>query len=208
MNRLDEIKAKALDAAQHVTQDAAKREALADDLITLVGLMIQAVGKSVATNGESDLNEAEDFEDRESAQTRYLTGERIQDGARWAVEESVAADLARYEDSKWGAPVWRPRCPECGVRVGMHSDVQYGAEGRTSAETGHKDDCRTGRRCPSCHAEIGHYPTCERREIVRWARQQVAAEFLQPGTEVDAPAIACKLCHGPDDHGTDCRDVT
>lgn len=159
MNRLDEIKASALDVAQHVTQDPEKRAAMADDLIGLIGLMIQAVGKFVAAEGESDLNDPEDFEDRVSAHTRYLAGEQIQRGATWAVEESVVADLARYEDSKYGAPVWRPRCPECHVRVGLYSDVQYGAEGRTVTELVHKDDCHTGRRCQSCKAELGHYPS-------------------------------------------------
>lgn len=141
MNRLDEIKAAALDVAQHVTQDPAQREAMAADLIGLIGLMVGAVGKSLATDGESDLNDPEDFGDRVSAHTRYLTGEHIQRGATWAVEESVAADLARYEGGEWGAPVWRPRCPECRERVGLYSDVQYGAEGRTFTELAHQPSC-------------------------------------------------------------------
>lgn len=141
MNRLDEIKAAALDAAQHVTQDERARAAMADDLIRLVGLMVQAVGKSVASDGESGMGDSGYFSDIVSAHTRYLTGERIQDGARWAATEAVAADLSRYESTRFGSPVWRPRCPDCGRRVGMHADVEYGPEGLTFTPVGHTDDC-------------------------------------------------------------------
>lgn len=214
MNRLDELKAAALDVAQHVTQDPEKRAAMADDLIGLIGLMIQAVGKSVATDGESDLNDPEDFEDRVSAHTRYLTGEQIQRGATWAVEESMVADLARYEDSKWGAPVWRPRCPECGVRVGLYSDVQYGAEGRT-------------------FTELAHQPSCSQRvAVTEWAAAQLNAGPaddcpILPGGQgpacdwdatcpvhgmpalarlSDRPADVCPGCGAEPSHGTECVD--
>ena len=147
MNRLDEIKAAALDAAQHVTQDERARAAMADDLIRLVGLMVQAVGKSVASDGESGMGDSGYFSDIVSAHTRYLTGERIQDGARWAATEAVAADLSRYESTRFGSPVWRPRCPDCGRRVGMHADVEYGPEGLTFTPVDHREDCPVCRRC-------------------------------------------------------------
>lgn len=203
MNRLDEIKAKALDAAQHITQDPAKREALANDLIDLIGLMVGAVGKYVAVEGESDLNRAEDFADRVSGHTMYLTGERVQDGAKHAVAESMTADLDLYE-RYGGQPVWKPRCPDCGVRVGMVDEVDYSGGRVTYTHLDHAEDCDTRKSSGITAVEWA------RRQpgVSDWARAQGFAEFLQPGAEVDAPATACKLCHGPDDHGTDCRDVT
>jgi hypothetical protein len=191
VNRLDEIKVAALDAAQHVTQDDRARVAMADDLIRLVGLMVQAVGKSVASDGESDLNDAEDFRDGVSAHTRYLTGERIQDGARWAATEAVAADLYRYESTRWGSPVWRPRCPDCGRRVGMHENVEYGPEGRTFTPVGHTDDCPVCRRCngsgtdpedsfggsmdPDCPEPPSIEPCrdCQQPSVMQWAIEQM-----------------------------------
>lgn len=191
MNRLDEIKAAALDAAQHVTQDERARVAMADDLIRLIGLMVQAVGKSVASDGESDLNDAEDLSDSVSAHTRYLTGERIQDGARWATTEAVAADLSRYESTRWGSPVWRPRCPDCGRRVGMHADVEYGPDGRTFTQVDHADDCPVCRRCkgsgidpedsfggsmdPNCPEPPSIEPCrdCQQPSVMQWAIEQM-----------------------------------
>lgn len=226
MNRLDEIKAAALDVAQHVTQDPAQREAMAADLIGLIGLMIGAVGKSLATDGESDLNDPEDFEDRVSAHTRYLTGEQIQRGATWAVEESVAADLARYEDSKWGAPVWRPRCPECCERVGLYSDVQYGAEGRTFTELAHQPSCSHS-ICEEPHLSVAEEDACEARRVTLFDLGPADACPVLPGGQgpacdwdatcpvhgmpalarlSDGPVDICPGCGAEPSHGTECMD--
>lgn len=198
MNRMDQIKAAALDAAQHVTQDPAQREAMAVDLIGLIGLMIGAVGKHVAVNGESDLNEAEDFEDCESAQTRYLTGERIQDGARWTVEESSVADLSQYEDSKWGAPVWRPRCPDCGVRVGMVDNADYPDGKIVYTYLDHTEDCDTRKSSGIT--------------IVEWARSQdghacnwVVARDGRGRPAMDSRGLSWQHCDVCGVHRVDCR---
>jgi hypothetical protein len=152
MNRWEKIKTAALDVAQHVTQDAAQREAMADNLITLVGLMVNAVGKCVAVEGEGELSrvrgwtrpteetpeEAAEFDDeqnRESdkAHNRYLLGELLQREADNVAKESRNADLSRYD-----APAWRPRCVDCNER------------------DGHAGDCNA--RCPECNRimRFGH----------------------------------------------------
>lgn len=131
MNRWDEIQAVARDIASNVHADEHARDAMADDLIRLCGLMIGAVGKVVASSGESELNDVHDstfepdpenspeeaatalaeFEqeqmlDAAKAHGMYLTGERVQDAAREAVSASVGADLERYNHGPYGRPVW------------------------------------------------------------------------------------------------------
>ena len=173
MNRWDKIKAAALDVADHVTQDPARREAMAGDLITLVGLMINAVGKGVAVNGEADMNDARtaDFPwddgsfdptpelvaeaaaeratDEAIAYTRYLTGEALQTQADLVASEARNADLSRY-----ATPVWRPRCADsdCGLRDG-HTPV---CEADQSEYEGHHPGC------PGCSrgAYDGHADHC------------------------------------------------
>lgn len=51
MNRWDEIQAVARDVATNIHTDPDKITAMADDLIRLCGLMIDAVGKGVACDG-------------------------------------------------------------------------------------------------------------------------------------------------------------
>lgn len=125
MNRTDEISAVARDIAEQINPDPATRDAVADNLVKLVALVVAAVGKSVAGHGESELNdvlarefeldtesieyspsEVEDLEaDFNGEQRRdavkyhcmYLTGEQIQDGARWVQEEAVCVDLDRWD---------------------------------------------------------------------------------------------------------------
>lgn len=146
MNRWDEIKGAALDVAQHVTQDPAQRDAMANDLITLIELMFSAVGKVAAGEGERDLNDAHDVEfpwddgsfdpspeavaeaeaeraaDVASAHTRYLMGESIQRAAEEVANEGRTADLDRWAsmDRDHGKPGnrygWHPRCAYCGER--------------------------------------------------------------------------------------------
>lgn len=122
MNRWDEIKGAALDVAQHVTQDPAARNAMADDLITLVGLMLGAVGKCIAIEGESDMGDArnaelpwgdgpepdpeavaeamsERAEDMVNAYTRYLTGEALLREADHVATRAHSADLERWTAS-------------------------------------------------------------------------------------------------------------
>lgn len=149
MNRLDEIKGAALDVAQHVTQDPDKRKAIADDLITLIGLMFQAVGKGLAIEGEGDMNDVADWtapwddgsfdpnpeqvaefeteraSDSAKAHNRYLVGEVIQREADRTMELARTADLER-----WGDDGWHPRCPECGERPGHLETCPIGNEGR------------------------------------------------------------------------------
>lgn len=143
MNRWDEIKTVALKAAQHVTDNPAERVAVADDLITLIGLMVGAVGKGVAVEGEGELGrvlgwvrpteetpeEAAEFDDeqnRESdkAHNRYLLGELLQSQADYVVREAKEADPPGDVccDTPYGPDCKEdpfkarravPRCPEC-----------------------------------------------------------------------------------------------
>lgn len=111
-NRWDEIQGAARDVADWVCADPADRNRMADDLIRLVGLIIQGTGKGVAIDGESDMNECRTFGeespgDSTVAYGRYLVGERIQTSAQTVMDESSNAgcDLDRYERDGL-APVW------------------------------------------------------------------------------------------------------
>lgn len=95
MNRFDTIQGAARDIADVVCHDPAERNRMADGLIRLTSLIVAAVGKSVAVDGESNTFHGED----EAAHARYITGERIQDGAREVAEGAMGADLERYERS-------------------------------------------------------------------------------------------------------------
>lgn len=94
MNRWDQIQAIARDVASNIHSDPDKVAAMADDLIKLVGLMVGAVGKGVAIDGESNISDPDD----ESAHARYLTGEAVQRYAQEAVAEasSPGCDLERW----------------------------------------------------------------------------------------------------------------
>lgn len=134
MNRWDGIKSVALGLADNITENPAQRDAVANGLITLVGLMLEATGKGVAVDGEAELNEAhtwmfdpecteteEEFKadkDRELARAHnlFLAGEAIQSQARMVTEESIAADLTRWD-------VLDPTpagCAECTRIGGVH----------------------------------------------------------------------------------------
>ena len=96
MNRHDEIFCKARDIASHVHIDPEARDAMATQLVELIGLMFGAVGKSVAIEGESSMIDADSKADSRKAHNRYMIGERMQDAARELVPEVVDADIERY----------------------------------------------------------------------------------------------------------------
>lgn len=104
MNRHDEIFCKARDIASHVHVDPEARDAMATQLIELIGLMFGAVGKYVAIKGESASNDVCDNApacghaecDVQQHHTIYIAGERMQDAARELVPEVVDADIERY----------------------------------------------------------------------------------------------------------------
>lgn len=79
MNRADEIRAAARAFLGRLVPEN-QREDATDELLKLICLVIESVGKSVAVDGESAMCFDED--DAEQNHTIYLTGERIQDGAR------------------------------------------------------------------------------------------------------------------------------
>jgi hypothetical protein len=122
MNRHDEIQATARDCADWVCADPADRNAMANDLIKLVTLIVGATGKYVAVDGEGDIGQGDctcerpegcsggctNPEHDAKAHNRYLTGERIQTAAREIEDASTRVDLERYERSGL-APVWQPR---------------------------------------------------------------------------------------------------
>lgn len=104
MNRADEIQAMARSIAEQTHPvDPIARNALADQLIQLCALVVKAVGKSVAVDGEGSMNDDDD----ETGYVRYRVGEDIQEGARWVCEEAVGADLERYERAGLER-VWSP----------------------------------------------------------------------------------------------------
>lgn len=146
MNRFDEIQGCARDIASNVHADPVLRDAMADDLIKLIGLMINAMGKAVAIEGESKMNEVADWEfeldsmsieysseeeaeklaEFEAEQQRdtvkyhgmYLAGEEIQDAARELVKDATNPKV-RLER-------WREITPGTGCRCGhvpsVHQD--------------------------------------------------------------------------------------
>jgi len=119
MNRLDEIQAAARDIASNVHADPEARNKMADDLIKLIGLMIKATGKYVAGYGESSMNDAHDVGEAEDAAKFhgiYLTGEKMQSGSQWAMDESAGADLERYH-----RPTGHEWCV-CGHHPDCHKD--------------------------------------------------------------------------------------
>jgi hypothetical protein len=122
VNRYDRIKCKARDIASHVHADPEARDTMADQLIELVGLMIDAVGKAVAIEGESAMNEADGYvepgmspedaadaereqrEDATKAHNRYLIGEAMQNAASEVAGEARAVDVERYHRITPGSP--------------------------------------------------------------------------------------------------------
>lgn len=104
MNRWDEIQGLARDIASNVHVDLVKRDAMAGDLIKLCGLMIDAVGKGIAIDGESFMNMGESDDADAAAHAQYMVGERMQSAAQTAVTEAVSADLDRYTRATPGDP--------------------------------------------------------------------------------------------------------
>lgn len=147
MNRWDEIQAVARDIATNVHSDPEQRDAMADDLIKLVGLMIGAVGKGVAVSGEEQMNESCEYEcshaecDRHEATARYTVGEDIQNRAREAVHDATSADLERYS---------RPTGTEWCV-CGHHPDSHM--PGRCIGVTHNKHAC-TGGPCTQFRVKL------------------------------------------------------
>lgn len=130
MNRTDGIQAVARDIASNVHADPAMRDAMADALIKLCGLMIGAVGKHVACDGEANISNYDD----ESAHARYVTGERIQDGARWAADASSNPEV--------GLDRWRRTDPGTGCRCGHVPSVHQG--GACTGEQFNREACLGG----------------------------------------------------------------
>lgn len=111
-NRFDSIRADALDVAVLLGAGPDTRDRVADALVKVCGGLIEAAAKSLAIGGESDMNDCrtwgeESFGDAHNAYTRYLAGERLQDGARDSVQEVLGADLDRYTRDGL-KPVWVP----------------------------------------------------------------------------------------------------
>lgn len=134
MNRWDEIQGLARDIASNVHADPVARDAMADDLIKLCGAMIGAVGKGVAIDGESDMNDPEDDVQALQAACAFQVGEQVQDAARTAVDESVnsGCDLDR----------WTRPGPGDGCRCGHVPSVH--GEGGCTGEQYNREACKGG----------------------------------------------------------------
>lgn len=165
MNRTDGIQAAARDIASNVHADPAMRDAMADALIKLCGLMIEAVGKHVACDGEADMNgwgcntpgcdcRANGCDDeRNAAHARYITGERIQDGARWAAGESSNPNV---DLERWTRPT-----PGDGCRCGHVPSVHQG--GVCTGEQYNREACQGG----PCTGFVRREPTGGWRHVDR-----------------------------------------
>lgn len=115
MNRWDEIQGAARDIAEQIAPAPEQRDVIADNLIKLVSLVVQGVGKGVAIEGESAQNSALKYGEETpgeaaAAHNRYILGERIQSAARDVLEESAGVDLERYERDGL-APAWTSKLP-------------------------------------------------------------------------------------------------
>lgn len=130
MNRFDEIQSVARDIASNVHDDPESRDAMADDLIRLCGLMIQAVGKIVACDGEAKVDDPDD----EGAYERYIIGERIQDAARETVVDS--------SNEKCDLDRWRRPTPGTGCRCGHVPSVHL--DGGCTGEQYNGEACKGG----------------------------------------------------------------
>lgn len=86
MNKTQRIKASAMAVADMLTLDAADREAVANQLIDLVGRMIESSAKCLAVDGEVSMTEDEDG----TGYGRYKTGESLMKGSRWTAEQAIA----------------------------------------------------------------------------------------------------------------------
>lgn len=170
MNRWDEIQGVARDIASNVHADPALRDAMADDLIKLCGLMVGAVGKSVAVAGEGSLNDAYDWvftfrpdkgtteaeqravSDRAQAAeiatstALYRTGERVQAAAATAVAKASNPDvnLERWRRTAPGAPC------ECGHVPSVHEQGPV-----CTGEKYNREPCKGG----PCNGYVPAEPT-------------------------------------------------
>lgn len=133
MNRFDQIRADALDAAVLLGAGPDVRDRVADALVKLCGGMIEAAAKSLAIGGESDMNDCRTYGEESqgdsiNAYTRYLAGERLQDGARDTVKEVLDADVERYARAglkpAWVPPTGAARTREAAVRPAFPGGVQ------------------------------------------------------------------------------------
>lgn len=223
MNRWDEINGVARDVADWVCTDPARRDQMAADLIKLVGLMVQATGKGVAIAGECAMNDDQDGDPTNAA--RYLIGEDIQNGARKAVEESVDADIERYERDGL-APAWVSRRdkPRDGEASPVPADVvEYHTWGGKTlrpvpapascgaVDSGDLDACGV---CPDCRRsqlKVVADPESSARSVFgpvrKWGRlpehpQQDASQPSQPCGFIPGDAVpACDFDPNCPTHG-------
>lgn len=165
MNRWDEVQGLARDIASNVHADPAARDAMANDLIKLCGAMINAVGKGVAIDGESAMNDDDD-----SAHARYLLGERIQSEADQATEHATNADLDR-----WTRPTPGDPC-QCGHVPSVH------VVGRCTGETYNGEPCKGG----PCNGFVRRVPEWGWRHTDRRP-----AALRESATQIAAPQRAC-----------------
>lgn len=153
MNRWDEIQGLARDIASNVHADPVARDAMADDLIKLCGAMINATGKVVACEGEAAMNMGESDDADAAAHARYLVGERIQDAAREAVEESTNP---KVDLDRWTRPSPGDGCA-CGHVPSVHVD------GRCTGEQYNREACKGG----PCTGFVRREPTGGWRHVDR-----------------------------------------
>ena len=211
MNRNDLIQAKARDIASNVHIDPVARDAMADALIELVGMVLGAVGKAVAIEGEQQVNEVADwvFElDTESidysdaevaekdaefaaeqnqeaakAHNRYLLGEQIQTAATEAVASSVnRLPGARGRGQGVDLERWHRQTPGDPCRCGHSPQVHQ--EGKPCNGQDYNGEACKGGRCDSfVRAEpTGGWVHVDRRPVARPERIALR-DVAMDGTE-------------------------
>lgn len=199
MNRWDEIQATARNIASNVHADPAARDAMADELIKLCGLMVAGIGKVVAIDGETAMNDSDDAEldtmsigytdaevaefeaekasEHASAYARYLVGERLQTAATQAVADAT--------NPKVNLDRWRAETPSdpCTCR---HIPKAHEDGGVCNGERFNGEPCKGG----PCNAYVRDEPTGG------WVHQDRRPAEVRALQQSNAPCGECGRVSG------------
>lgn len=197
MNRHDLIQATARDIASNVHADPTARDRMADDLIKLCGLMINATGKYVSSYDEREMNDACDDApgcghvecDIVQHRTMYATGERIMSSVDEIVAESTnpEVNLERWDESSLDPWCACRHHPDCHTDAGCNGETVNGKPCEGGPCTGFR---------PVPWPKTGGWTYEDRRP-------DALRRLADPGT-LTLPFIEphCNCCAGPCIHGS------